>query len=378
MFFFVFGFFLFVLFSIYFFRVGWGISVYIFGVVLFCGCCMRYVVAVIEGDGIGPEVVGSALRVLGVVSERFGLEFEFVNVEAGDGALRRYGSSLPSDSFEVLSDSHVILKGPVGESAGEVVTRIRRGFDLFANVRPVRVLPNVPSLGRSVDMVIVRENTEDVYVRAEYRFYDVAVALRVISLGASERIARVAFDFARKRRRLVTIVHKANVLQVSDGLFRDAALRVGREYPDVGVEELYVDTAVMDVVRRPEHFDVILSTNLYGDILSDVAAYVGGGLGLVASANLGVDKAMFEPVHGAAFDIAGKNLANPIAMIRSAAWMLRWLGDRWGDRNAVDAGNLIEKCVERVLELGFKTVDLGGNLSTKEFTDKLLEVMSVS
>ena len=339
---------------------------------------MKYVVAVIKGDGIGPEVVKSALQVLVMISEKFGLEFEFVNVEAGDEALKKYGSSLPSDSFELLSDSHVILKGPVGESAGDVVTKIRRGFDLFANVRPVKVLPNVPSFGRNVDMVIVRENTEDVYVRAEYKFYDMAVALRIISSKASERIARVAFDYAMRRRKLVTIIHKANVLQVSDGLFRDIARSVGREYASVSVEELYVDTAVMDVVRRPEHFDVILTTNLYGDILSDVAAYVGGGLGLVSSANLGVDKAMFEPVHGAAFDIAGKNLANPVAMIRSASWMLKWLGERWGDQRAINAGILVEKCVERAFELGYRTVDLGGDLGTKEFTSKLLNIIKVS
>ncbi|MGC8948381.1 MAG: isocitrate/isopropylmalate dehydrogenase family protein [Thermoprotei archaeon] len=338
---------------------------------------MRYVVAVIKGDGIGPEVTDSALAILNVISERFNLDFEYVNVEAGDSAIKKYGSPLSLDDFNMLFMSHAILKGPVGESAGEVVTKIRRGLDLFANIRPVKVLPNVPSLGRNVDMVIVRENTEDVYVRAEYKFHDLAVALRIISSKASERIAKVAFDYAIRRRKLVTIVHKANVLQVSDGLFRDVARSVGKEYPSVSVEELYVDTAVMDIVRRPEHFDVILSTNLYGDILSDVAAYVGGGLGLACSANLGVDKAMFEPVHGAAFDIAGKNLANPVAMIRSAGWMLKWLGEKWSDRRAVDAGILVEKCVERAFELGYRTVDLGGDLGTKEFTSKLLDIIKV-
>lgn len=337
---------------------------------------MKYVVAVINGDGIGPEVVNATLNVLNVISEKFSLDFEFVNVEAGDSAMEKYGSPLSSEGLEVLSKSHAILKGPVGESAGEVVTKIRRGLDLFANVRPAKSLPNVSSLKPNVDMIIIRENTEDVYVRAEYKFNDVAVALRIISLRASERIAKVAFDYASKRRRLVSIVHKANVLQVTDGLFRDVAKSIGKSYPNVSVEELYIDTAVMDVVRRPEHFDVILTTNLYGDILSDIAAYVAGGLGLAPSANVGVDRAMFEPVHGAAFDIAGKNLANPIAMIRSAAWMLKWLGERYNDQNAIKGGNLIERVIEDALRLNIKTVDLGGSLGTKEFTAKILAIIN--
>jgi 3-isopropylmalate dehydrogenase len=349
------------------------VRVYIFDVMLFCRYPMKYVVAVIEGDGIGPEVMRSALQVLNLVSKNFDLEF--VNVDAGDEALKKYGSSLPSDSFEVLSNSHVILKGPIGETAGEVVTKIRRGFDLFANIRPVKVLPGVPCLKRDIDMVIVRENTEDVYVRAEYRFYDTAIALRVISSRASERIAKIAFDYASKRRKLVSIVHKANVLQVTDGLFRDVAKDVSKMYSDVKVEELYIDTAVMDIVRRPEHFDVVLTTNLYGDILSDIAAYVAGGLGLAPSANIGIDKAMFEPVHGAAFDIAGKNVANPIAMIRSAAWMLRWLGEKYNDQSAIKSGNMVEEAVNYMLKLGMKTIDLGGDLGTKEFTAKLLEII---
>jgi len=336
---------------------------------------MRYVVAVIRGDGIGPEVTDSALAVLNTISERFNLDFEYVNVEAGDSAIKKYGSPLSLDDLNILSMSHAILKGPVGESAGEVVTKIRRGLDLFANIRPARTLPNVPSLRENVDMIIVRENTEDVYVRAEYRFHDLTIALRIISSKASERIARVAFDYASKRRKLVSIVHKANVLQVTDGLFRDVARDVGKMYPDVKIEEFYIDTAVMDIVRRPEHFDVILTTNLYGDILSDIAAYVVGGLGLAPSANIGIDKAMFEPVHGAAFDIAGRDMANPIAMIRSVAWMLRWLGERYNDQNAIKGSSIIEDAVNYMLKSDMKTVDLGGNLGTKGFTAKILEVI---
>jgi 3-isopropylmalate dehydrogenase (EC 1.1.1.85) len=334
---------------------------------------MKYVIAVIEGDGIGPEVTESALLVLNSVSKSFDLEF--VKVDAGDRALNKYGSPLPSDSFEILSKSHAILKGPIGETAGEVVTKIRRGLDLFANIRPIKTLPEVPCLRKDINMVIVRENTEDVYVRAEYKFDDVAIALRIISTKASERIAKMALDYAIKRRKLITIVHKANVLSVTDGLFRNIAKEVAKKYPDVIVEDLYIDTAVMDIVRRPEHFDVILTTNLYGDILSDIAAYVAGGLGLAPSANIGIDRAMFEPVHGAAFDIAGKNIANPIAMLRSAAWMLRWLGEKYNDQNAIKSSNIVEEAINHVLRLGMKTVDLGGTLSTKEFTAKILEII---
>jgi len=273
-------------------------------------------IAVIKGDGIGPEVVDSALRVLKAAAAKYGLAIEPTEVEAGDTALSRYGEAMPSRYWGIIEASDAILKGPVGESAGEVVVKLRRGLDLYANIRPARVYPGVKALREGVDLVIVRENTEDVYVRAEYMVTsDVAVALRVISRRASERIARVAFELAKSRRGKVTVVHKANVLTVTDGLFRSVAREVASRYPNVKVDEMYIDSAVMDMVRRPQDFDVILTTNLYGDILSDIAAYVTGSIGLAPSANMGDSKAMFEPVHGAAFDIAGKGIANPTATI---------------------------------------------------------------
>jgi 3-isopropylmalate dehydrogenase (EC 1.1.1.85) len=332
-------------------------------------------IAVIKGDGIGPEVVDSALRVLKAAAAKHGLAIEPTEVEAGDTALSRYGEAMPSRYWDIIEASDAILKGPVGESAGEVVVKLRRGLDLYANIRPARVYPGVKALREGVDLVIVRENTEDVYVRAEYMVTsDVAVALRVISRRASERIARVAFELAKSRRGKVTVVHKANVLTVTDGLFRSVAREVASRYPNVKVDEMYIDSAVMDMVRRPQDFDVILTTNLYGDILSDIAAYVTGSIGLAPSANMGDSKAMFEPVHGAAFDIAGKGIANPTATILCVSWMLKWWGSRVGDGKYTTAGNAIEKAVLDTLSSGAKlTPDLGGNATTVEFADEVIK-----
>jgi len=332
-------------------------------------------IAVIKGDGIGPEVVDSALRVLKAAAAKYGLAIEPTEVEAGDTALSRYGEAMPSRYWGIIEASDAILKGPVGESAGEVVVKLRRGLDLYANIRPARVYPGVKALREGVDLVIVRENTEDVYVRAEYMVTsDVAVALRVISRRASERIARVAFELAKSRRGKVTVVHKANVLTVTDGLFRSVVREVASRYPNVKVDEMYIDSAVMDMVRRPQDFDVILTTNLYGDILSDIAAYVTGSIGLAPSANMGDSKAMFEPVHGAAFDIAGKGIANPTATILCASWMLKWWGSRVGDGKYTTAGNAIEKAVLDTLSSGAKlTPDLGGNATTVEFADEVIK-----
>jgi len=334
-----------------------------------------YRIAVIEGDGIGPEVTSAALLVLDRAIVRYGLEIEITRIEAGDRALARYGSPIPEYSWRVIVNSDAILKGPVGESAGDVVVKIRRGLDLYANIRPARVYPGVRALRNNVDLVIVRENTEDVYVRAESMIYEgVAVALRVISRYASERIARVAFDLALKRRKHVTIVHKANVLTLTDGLFKASVLNIAKNYPDVSIDEMYIDAAVMDLVRRPERFDVIVTTNLYGDILSDLAAYVTGSIGLAPSANIGDRKALFEPIHGAAFDIAGKGIANPTAMIFSMAWMLKYLGEKNSDENMIRAGKAIEEATIYTLSEGkILTPDLGGNAKTEEFAKAICD-----
>ncbi len=332
-------------------------------------------VAVIKGDGIGPEVVGAALRVLEAVKSLYNLDIELKEVEAGDEALRKYGEPLPEIYWPVILNSDAILKGPVGESAGDVVVRLRRGLDLYANIRPARSLPGVKALRENVDLIIVRENTEDVYVKIEHMLTpDVAIAVRVITRRASERIGRVAFELALRRRKKVTIVHKANVLTITDGLFKNVIRELTRQYPEVKVEELYIDTAVMDMVRRPQDFDIIVTTNLYGDILSDIAAYVTGSIGLAPSANIGDEKAMFEPIHGAAFDIAGKGIANPTAMILCVSWMLKWWGERKRLVEYIKAGNAIEQAVIETLREGKTlTPDLGGSATTMQFTDEVVK-----
>lgn len=336
---------------------------------------MMFKVAVIEGDGIGPEIVSAALRVLDKVIKIYDIQIEIARVYGGDMAVKLFGEALPEESWNIIKKSDAILKGPVGESAGDVVVKIRRGLDLYANIRPAKALPGVNSLKRDIDLVIVRENTEDVYVRAEYMVTDdVAIALRVISRKASERIAKIAFDIAASRKKKVTIVHKANVLTISDSLFKSCVYRVGQNYRDVVIDEMYVDAAAMDIVRKPDRFDVIVTTNLFGDILSDLAAYVSGSIGLAASANIGDDKAMFEPVHGAAFDIAGKGIANPTAMIFCVSWMLKWLGEKHNIENYVKAGISIDRAVLEVLKEGKKlTPDLGGECRTEEFVETVVE-----
>jgi 3-isopropylmalate dehydrogenase len=328
-------------------------------------------VAVIEGDGIGPEILAATMLVLEKAINKYSLNVEFIHVEAGDSAVKKYGEAIPESSWSVIKSCDAILKGPVGESAGDVVVKIRRGLDLYANIRPAKTFPGVKALKPGTDLVIVRENTEDVYIRAEHMIADgVSIALRLVTKKASERIARKAFELASKRRRKVTVVHKANVLTLTDGLFKRVAYEVGRGFPNIEIDEMYIDAAVMDLVRKPERFDVIVTTNLYGDILSDLAAYVTGSIGLAASANMGDEKAMFEPIHGAAFDIAGKGVANPTAMMLSAAWMLKWLGERGGGKRYIEAGEAVEKSIESVLSEGkILTPDLGGSANTMSFAE---------
>ncbi len=329
-------------------------------------------VAVIEGDGIGPEVVGAALRVLDRLVSKYSLPIQIVKVEAGDRALEKYGEPLPAESYKKILESDAILKGPVGETAADVIVRLRRELDLYANIRPAKTFPGVPALKEGIDMVIVRENVEDLYVGVEgFLNKDTAVALRLTTRKGAERIARVAASYAKQRRGKVTIVHKANVLRVTCGLFRDVSKKVLME-EGVNVEEMYVDAAAMEMVRNPLRFDVVLTPNMFGDILSDLAAQVVGSLGLAPSGNLGDDKALFEPVHGAAFDIAGKGIANPIATMLAMAMMLEWLDERKGMPNGKEASKAIENAIKKALAEGKKTKDLGGNLGTYEFTEEVL------
>jgi 3-isopropylmalate dehydrogenase len=338
----------------------------------------RYVISLIGGDGIGPEQTAAARKIIDAISDKTSTKFTINEVDAGDAALAKHGKALPEFSIDVIKNSQACLKGPVGESAADVIIVLRRMFDLYANVRPAKSYPNIPALSPDVDMVTVRENTEDVYLGWEFNADpNTIVALRITSEKASRRIAEYAFRAAsiRDSKRKVVAVHKANVLRKSDGLFASVCREVAKKYPKIHYSELYVDAASMNLIRNPEEFDVIVTTNLFGDILSDEAAQVVGGLGMGPAANIGERFALFEPVHGAAFDIAGKNAANPSSILLSTKMMLDWLADKHEDRNAKEQGIGIEEAISSLLRQGKKTKDIGGKLSTTEFTELVLKRM---
>ncbi len=338
----------------------------------------RYIISLIRGDGIGPEQTASAKQILETISDKSSTKFTINEIEAGDGALARYGKALPASSVNTIKKSQACLKGPVGESAADVIIVLRRMFDLYANVRPAKSYPNIGGLSSHVDLVTVRENTEDVYLGWEFNADEnTVVALRVTSERASRRIAEYAFRTAEIRdgKRRVVAVHKANVLRKGDGLFAATCRDVAKKYSGIQYSELYVDACSMNLIRNPEEFDVIVTTNLFGDILSDEAAQVVGGLGMGPAANIGQDFALFEPVHGAAFDIAGKNAANPSSILLSAKMMLEWLSDKHSDKDAMKEGKRIEDAITSVLGRNNKTKDIGGSLSTTEFTKLVSEAM---
>ncbi len=312
-------------------------------------------VLVIPGDGVGPEVTDAAVRVLKAASEKFGVPLELRYGEGGDAAQTKYGVAVPEETWRLAEWADAILKGPVGETAKDVVVALRLRYDLYANIRPAKSFKGVPHVA-DIDCVIVRENTEDLYIGAEFKHGAWAVALKYVSRDKSRLVARVARRIAESRRRKVTIVHKANVLPITDGLFRDEARA---ELEGLEVEEMYVDAAAMEFVRRPTRFDVVLTMNLYGDILSDLAAQVAGSLGMAPSANIGERKALFEPVHGAAFDIAGRGIANPIGTVLSVAMMFDWIG-------RTDAGDAVRRAVEMAVAEGVTTPDIGGRSTTRE------------
>ena len=320
-------------------------------------------IAVIPGDGIGVEVMEAALHVL----DALGMEFEFIEADAGDACLERTGTALPEETLEAVGEARATLFGAAGESAADVIVRLRREFDLFANLRPVKSLPGVPCLYPDLDFVIVRENTEDLYVGDEEYTGEGAVARRIITRAASRRISRFAFEYARSEgMERVTAVHKANVLKKTDGVFRDQFYSVASEYPEMEANDYYVDATAMYLITQPQEFQVIVTTNLFGDILSDEAAGLIGGLGLAPSANIGEKNAIFEPVHGSAPQIAGKNIANPTAMILTTTLMLKHL-------NKKQEAQKIENALKKTLMRGIMTPDLGGTASTMEMAEAIRE-----
>ncbi len=337
-----------------------------------------YTIALIPGDGIGQEVIPAARRVL----EATGLPLDFVELAAGWGTFQRTGNALPAETLASLKRCQGALFGAVSSPSRRVagytspILAMRRNLDLFANLRPLRSAP-VPSSRPGIDLLIVRENTQGLYTKRE-RLEDqgrTAIAERVITRRASERIARMAFQQARLRAArpgarppLVTVAHKANVLSLSDGLFRECALAVAAEFPDVAVEEQLVDSMLYRLIREPERYDVVLAPNLYGDLLSDAGAALVGGLGLVPSANVGEGFVLAEPVHGSAPDIAGRGLANPVAAIRAGALLLHHLGRS-------QEAQVIEAAVQAVLRDGPHTPDLGGRGSTEEVGERVRELV---
>ncbi len=337
-----------------------------------------YRISLITGDGIGPEISDAVVSILETINDNLGLKLEIKKLEAGDSILKRSGKALPDSTLDAIKKSDACLKAPVGESAADVIVVLRRMLDLYANIRPAKSYPNMPALKENIDLVIVRENTEDLYTGMEFDIGDSAVAMRTISKNASKRIAKYAFKTAshRNRQKKVTCVHKSNVMRKTDGLFARSCQEIAEEYVDIAFEQMYVDACAMNLIRQPESFDVIVTTNLFGDILSDEAAQVVGGLGMAPAANIGDNFALFEPVHGAAFDIAGKQAANPSSFILSAKMMFEWLGMKNGDSNCYSIAKKIEDAVYGVVRDGTKTKDIGGNKTTKEFSQQVISKLT--
>ncbi|HXQ92500.1 MAG TPA: isocitrate/isopropylmalate dehydrogenase family protein [Nitrososphaerales archaeon] len=342
-------------------------------------------VSYIEGDGIGPEIFASARSILETLGECFKIGFEFVPAPAGDRSRRDFGEAMPKASYSTIRESDICLKAPVGETALETIIYLRQQLNLYANIRPAKNYRFIDSKFRGVDLVIARENTEDLYVSREFEEMEgrKAIALKVVTEEASKRIARVAFEIAlsreaarsveekRAKEPSVVCVQKSNVLPKSDGLFLRSCDAISKNFPSVRYSSMYVDTAAMNLVRNPDSFDVIVTSNMYGDILSDEASQVVGGLGLAPSGNLGDDFALFEPVHGCAPDIAGKGIANPLSMLFTVKMMLDWLASKKREANSAEASRCLESAISVVTGSGIKTQDIGGNSKTTQVTQAI-------
>ncbi len=330
-----------------------------------------HTVTLIRGDGIGPEIAEAALAVI----DAAGVSIKWDEVEAGVNAVEKYNTPLPDQVISSLNKTKVGLKAPlttpVGSGIRSINVELRMKFDLFANLRPAKSFPGLDLPYQDVDLVVVRENTEDLYSGIEHMVTDtISESIKIISRYASERIVRFAFDYARdKGRKKVTAVHKANIMKLSDGLFLDVAREVAKEYPQIEFEDRIVDNMAMQLVLKPQQYDVMVMPNLYGDILSDLCAGLVGGLGLVPGANIGENGAIFEPVHGSAPKYAGKNQANPGAMIMASALMLEHINEK-------EAARRIEAALTALIKEGkHVTPDLGGSAGTKEMTKALIDLL---
>jgi len=332
---------------------------------------MAYKITLIPGDGIGPEVTQAAVRIL----EATGVKFEWEIYEAGAQAYEKYGEYIPKELIHSIERTGVGLKGPVttpiGGGFASINVELRKHFELYANFRPIRNLPHIPTRYPDVDLIIVRENTEGLYSGIEHEVVPgVVESLKIITEKASTRISRFAFEYARKNKRhKIHAIHKANIMKLSDGLFLRCSRNVAKEYPEITYGEHIVDNTCMQLVMNPYQYDMLLMENLYGDIISDLCAAFVGGLGFVPGANIGDHCAIFEAVHGSAPDIAGKNIANPTAIIRSGLLMLRHLGEH---EAALKIRNALEKVYRHRDKL---TRDVGGKAGTSEFADAIIEEM---
>jgi 3-isopropylmalate dehydrogenase len=350
---------------------------------------MTYRLGVLLGDGIGPEITPASVAVVDAAVAKVGAPaIDWVELPMGLAAIPEHGSALPASTLEALAGTDGWLLGPIDGVAYPEPQRsqlnpsgaLRKHFDLYANVRPARAFGGRATVP-DADLVIVRENTEGFY--ADRNTFagtgefmpspDVAVTMGIITRAGAERIAVAAFELARRRRKHLTIVHKANVLRLSMGLFRDVCREVGERYPDVVVDDFHIDAMTVHLVRRGGDFDVIVAENMFGDILSDLTGELAGSLGIAPSLNSSDTRAMAQAAHGSAPDIAGRDIANPIAMILSSAMLLDWLGARHGDERLVEAARLVDDAVRATVDAGTSTRDLGGTASTSGFADAVVE-----
>ncbi|MFN2533108.1 MAG: isocitrate dehydrogenase (NAD(+)) [Pyrinomonadaceae bacterium] len=332
---------------------------------------MLHRITLIPGDGIGPEVASNVVRII----EAAGVDIQWETHYAGAQALEKFGETLPQDLLESIKSNKVALKGPITTPIGKGFTSVnvglRKALDLYANLRPIRALPNVPCRYPELDLVVVRENTESLYAGLEHVVVPgVVESLKIITEKASTRIAKFAFAYAKNEgRKKVTVVHKANIMKLSDGLFLECFRRVAEQNPAIEADDKIVDNVCMQLVMRPQQFDVLLLENLYGDIVSDLCAGLVGGLGLVPGANIGELGAVFEAVHGSAPDIAGQGIANPTALLQSGILMLRYINER-------EAADKIGNAMLDVFRAGkVRTRDIGGTAKTAEFADAIISRM---
>jgi 3-isopropylmalate dehydrogenase len=354
-----------------------------------------YRLGVMLGDGIGPEIVPASVRVVDAALAAAGAApVDWAELPLGASAIAEHGSAIPATTLEALDGLDGWLLGPHDSAAYPEPYRsqlnpsgtLRKHFDLYANIRPARAFEGGTAIAPDTDLVIVRENTEGFY--ADRNTYagtgefmptaDVAICHGVFTRAAVERIARTGFELARRRRKKLTIVHKANVLQLTSGLFKRVCLEVAEGYPDVEVDDFHIDAMTVHLLRRASSFDVVVAENMFGDILSDMAGELAGSLGIAPSINASDDRCMAQASHGSAPDIAGSGLANPIAMILSAGMLLDWLGTRHGDEQAADAAVRVEAGVRAAVRGGVSTRDLGGTASTEEFADAVVELITAS